>query len=422
MRVSVAAGNFVLRVAVLALVAALANLPALEAAPLSEKADLFEAGKDGYSIYRIPGLVVTAKGTVLAYCEARKGSKGDWGAIDIRIRRSTDGGRTFSAPETISNVAGPKQKNPVALAQNLADPNEVTYNNPVAIAERDGTVHMLFCLEYMRCFAMRSTDDGLTWSKPVEITPTFDEFRSDYAWKVLATGPAHGIQLRTGRLVVPVWLSTGTGGHAHHPSVAATIFSDDSGRTWRRSEIAAVASPEIVDPSETVVVELADGRTMLNMRSDSKQHRRLVVESADGATRWTAPRFDEALLDPICMASIVRVSLAGAQDRNRIVFVNPHNLERADGKAVAGKARDRRNLSVKLSYDEGKTWPVNKSLDPGFGAYSDVAVLPNGTILCLYESGRPTEADPKKTKGYAALTLARFNIEWLTDGKDGARD
>ncbi len=106
------------------------------------------------------------------------------------------------------------------------------------IADRNGTVHMVFCLEYMRCFYQHSDDDGVSWSKPVEITKTFDAFRKDYKWKVLATGPNHSIQLAGGRLLLPVWLSTGSGGNAHRPSVTATIFSDDGGTTWQASEIA----------------------------------------------------------------------------------------------------------------------------------------------------------------------------------------
>jgi sialidase-1 len=277
-------------------------------------------------------------------------------------------------------------------------------------------VHAIFCLEYARCFYLRSDDDGRTWSKPVEITKAFEAFRSEFDWKVLATGPAHGIQLRSGRLVVPVWLSTGTGGHAHRPSVTATIYSDDAGATWHRGDIAVPSTPEWIDPNETVMVELADGRVMLNVRSWSKQHRRLVATSPDGATGWTPPKFDDALLEPICMASIVRHSLAGeAGGRNRILFANPHWLERADGKAQPGFGRDRKNVSVKLSYDEGQTWPVSKSLEAGFSGYSDLAVLPDGTILCFYERG---SIDGKNNFGTGRLTVARFNLAWLTDGAD----
>jgi hypothetical protein len=391
------------------------EVPATQTTAL-EKIDVFEAKTGGYMLYRIPGIVVTAKGTVLAYCEARKSASGDWGTIDILLRRSTDGGRTWGEPHRLADVPGPKQKNPVALKQKLATNDEVTYNNCTLFADRAGPVHALFCLEYARCFYLRSDDDGRTWSKPVEITKAFEAFRSEFDWKVLATGPAHGIQLRSGRLVVPVWLSTGTGGHAHRPSVTATIYSDDSGATWHRGDIAVPSTPEWIDPNETVMVELADGRVMLNVRSWSMQHRRLVTTSPDGATGWTKPEFDDALLEPICMASIVRYSLAGeARGRNRILFANPHWLERADGKAQPGFGRDRKNVSVKLSYDEGQTWPVSKSLEAGFSGYSDLAVLPDGTILCFYERG---SIDGKNNFGTGRLTVARFNLAWLTDGAD----
>jgi sialidase-1 len=105
------------------------------------------------------------------------------------------------------------------------------------------------------------------------------------------------------------------------------------------------------------------------------------------------------------MASIARVS--AKPRKNRIVFSNPDNVSRADGKEIV--RRDRKNVAVKLSYDEAQTWPVNKVLEPGYSGYSDLAVLPDGTILCLYERGA-TRAD--------FLTLARFNLEWLTDGRD----
>jgi len=394
-------------------VASLTSVGAAE--PLLEKIDVFLAGTGGYALYRIPGLVVTAKGTVLAYCEARKNAKGDWGTIDILLRRSTDGGKTWGDAQKLSDVPGPKQKNPAALKQKLATADEVTYNNVVLFADRAGPVHALYCLEYARCFYIRSDDDGLTWTAPVEITKTFDEFRSEYDWQVLATGPGHGIQLRSGRLVVPVWLSLGTGGHAHRPSVTSTVYSDDDGKTWRRGEIAVPNTPELINPNETVVVELADGRVMLNVRSEAKAHRRLVTISADGATGWSPARFDDALLEPICMASIVRYSTIWSHGKNRILFVNPHHLDRADGKTEPGRNRDRKNVSVKLSYDEGATWTVNKSLEAGFSGYSDLAVLPDGTALCFYERG---STDGKSSYSTGLLTVARFNLEWLTDGAD----
>ena len=395
------------------LCAFLLSAPAHAAAPFLEKVDLFEAAKDGYTLYRIPGIVVTKRGTVLAYCEARKSDKGDWGTIDILLRRSTNNGASWQPRVKIADVPGPKAKNAVALAQKLATEGEVTYNNPVAIADAYGTVHFLFCLEYARCFYLRTDDDGLTFSQPVEITGSFDKFRPEYDWKVLATGPGHGIQLRHGRLVVPVWLSLGTGGHAHRPSVTSVIYSDDLGRTWSRGEIAGPNEGDWIIPNETCAVQLADGRVLLNMRSESKANRRLLTTSLDGATGWSKPQFHEQLLEPICMATMVRLS--EAPEKNRLLFANPHNLSRADGKEVAGKNRDRKNVSVKLSYDESATWPVSKTIEPGFSGYSDLAVAKDGTILLFYERGSTDGASIYKT---GSLTVARFNLEWLTDGQD----
>lgn len=375
------------------------------AEPFLEKQDLFTVGEDpAFKIYHIPGIVVTAKGTVLAWCEARRDGS-DWDDIQILLRRSTDEGKTWSAPKSIVDVPGPKQKNAFALKLNHTDPSTVTYNNPVLIADRDGTVHMLFCLEYERAFYQRSEDDGLTWSAPTEITATFGAFKKDYDWKVLATGPNHGIQLKSGRLVVPIWLSTGTGGNAHRPSVTATIFSDDGGRTWQAGEIAVPNTEEWINPNETVAVELKDSSVMLNVRSESKAHRRLVVTSPDGATAWSMPRFDEALLEPICMAGLVRYDHDG---ESLLLFSNPHNLEGGrEGEPEPGKSRARKNLSIKLSRDEGQTWPVNKLLEDGPSAYSDLAVTHSGMILCFY--GRGTKL------GFAgsSLRLARFNLDWL---------
>lgn len=397
-------------VAACLVIAAQGHLQAQSAADaFLEKQDLFKTGDDpAYSIYHIPGVVVTAKGTVLAWCEARKRPAGasDWDDVRILLRRSTDDGKTFSPPQNIANVPGPKTKNPFALRVKGVDPTAVTYNNPVLIADRDGTVHMLFCLEYMRCFYQRSDDDGLTWSVPKEITPAFEAFQAHYPWKVLATGPDHGIQLRSGRLIVPVWLSTGTGGNAHRPSVTATIYSDDQGKTWKAGEIAVPCTDEWINPNETVAIELSDGRVMLNVRSESKAHRRLVTTSPDGASHWSTPKFDDALLEPICMAGMVRYDHGGT---SLILFSNPNNLEKAKGKAEPGKSRDRKNLSVKLSRDEGQTWPVTRAVEPGPSMYSDLAVTKAGTILCFY--GRGTKP------GFAgnALTLARFNLKWLTE-------
>jgi sialidase-1 len=391
-------------------------VPAVRAAePRLDKTDLWEAGKDGYKMYRIPGIVVTAKGTVIAYCEARKHTGGDWDDIRILLRRSTDGGATWSAPAGLPQPAGKFERNPAAVAKKLAKEGQITFNNPVAIVDRNGPVHFVYCVDYGRCFYLRSDDDGATFSKPVEITSTFEQFRKDYDCKVFATGPNHGIQLKNGRLVVATWLSRGTGAGAHSPSALATIYSDDRGKTWQRGDIVANETDPLINPNETVVAQLSDGRVMLNIRNESKENRRAVSFSPDGATKWTRPVFDDQLKEPICMASLCRLSEKGKHDRDRLLFANPDNLLISGKEGTPGSRRDRKNLTVRMSYDEGKTWSVSRVLEPGFSGYSDLAVGPDGTIYCLYERG---SIDGKNIFATKYLTVARFNVEWLSEGKD----
>ncbi len=371
-----------------------------------DQADLFEAKAGGYALYRIPGVVVTAKGSVIVYCEARKTGGSDWGHIDLLARRSADRGKTFGPPALLPTVPGPHRKNPVAAAQKLGKEGEVTYNNPVMIADRDGTVHLLFCVEYMRCFYCRSTDDGQSWSAPREITAAFDAFRPGYDWKVLATGPGHGIQLKGGRLVVPVWLSTGTGGHAHRPSVTSTIVSDDGGATWRRGDVAVPNTAEWVNPNEATVAELPDGRVMLNARSESKANRRLVTISPDGATKWSPPAFDDALVEPICFGSLVTTT----GPRPLVVFSHPNTLEATGKKTSPGSGRDRKNVSLQASTDGGKTWGKARTVEAGWSAYSDLAPAPDGGVYLFYERARMEGTTENR---YGRLTLARIPAAWL---------
>jgi sialidase-1 len=362
-----------------------ANMASAE--PRLETIELFEAGQNGYKIFRIPGVVVTAKGTVLAYCEARK-TGSDWGEIDILLRRSTDGGRTWGAPTRMAEMPEDAKRNPFAPKKGPASDVAITLNNPVAIAGRDGAVHFMYCVEYARCFYRRSDDDGVTFSPAVEITAAFEPFRAAHDWKVLATGPGHGIGLRSGRLLVPVWLSLGSG-DGHGESRVATIYSDDAGKSLLAGEVLHAAD-RLNSPNETIAAEMSDGGVMLNIRHIGKPPLfRAVTTSPTGIGDWAPVRFDESLPEPICMASLV--SLGG----RRLLFSNPHNAVN----------RDRKNLTIKLSEDDGASWHLSRALEPGPSAYSDLAVAPDGMLYCFFERGQ---------KGpYERLTFARFNVEWL---------
>lgn len=367
----------------------------LAADPQLELSDVFAPGMDGIARYRIPGMVVTAQGTVLAYCEARKNDSSDWGEIEIHLRRSTDGGRTWLPSRKIAHRAERIEGNPRKAE---GGQREQTVNNPVAIVDRQtGAIEFLYCVNYARCFSMRSTDDGLTWSNPLETTATFEAFRQKYNWKVIATGPGHGLQIKSGRLVVPIWLAYGNVGD-HKPSASGTIYSDDHGQKWQAGDIAFPDEGDFGDPNETMITELSDGRVMLVARSVSSANRKLIAYSSNGATGWSRPFFHDQLWEPICMASIV----AYPSKPGTVIFSNPHSLELdQNGKEKPAGRGKRKNLSIKLSYDDGKTWPVNKTLDAGPSAYSDLALLPDGRVLCLYEADQ-------------SIACARFNLEWIT--------
>ena len=384
--------------ALLTAILAATSAVALRAAPAPEFFDVFPANSNGVTRHRIPGMVVTTKGTVLAYCEARINNSSDWGEIEIHLRRSTDGGKTWDAPRRIAHRGARLEGNP---RKKSGGEREQTVNNPVAIVDRvTGAIEFVYCVNYARAFAMRSTDDGLTWTDPVDITASFEPFRRHYDWKVIATGPGHGLQLKNGRLVVPIWLAYGAVGD-HKPSASATIYSDDHGRTWRAGDIAFPNSGDFGDPNETMITTTADGRVLLVARNVSKANRKLVSVSADGATGWSTPRFHEQLWEPICMASIVaHPSRPGTQ-----LYSAPHTLARdASGREIPAGRGKRENLSIKLSRDDGKTWPVYRTLEAGPSAYSDLAVLPDGRVLCLYEAGND-------------IRLARFDLAWVEGGR-----
>ena len=242
--------------------------------------------------------MATPRGTIIAYTSARRNlDLGDWSNIDIVLRRSTDSGRTW---EPSRRIAG--------------DSNGTT-DNPVAIVDHQtGVIHFLFQENYAHCFYLRSTDDGRSFSNPVDITYVLEQFRRDYDWHVIAPGPGHAIRLRNGRLLVPIWMSIGNqeapNVRAHRPSAVATIYSDDHRRTWERGDIIDNSSDEIPNPDESSAVQLADGRLMMNTRNESPRHRRIISISPDGISHWSTPKFDEHLYEPVCEVGYVRRDLA----------------------------------------------------------------------------------------------------------------
>jgi sialidase-1 len=346
---------------------------------------LFVAGHAGYHTYRIPALAISTRGTILAFCEGRKHSASDSGDIALLLTRSTDGGRTWSEPQVVWDDAGNTCGNPcpvvdretgtiwLLMTWNLGDDREAQIIDQTSVDTR-------------RAFVTRSEDDGIAWAAPQEITAHVK--KPDWTW--YATGPGTGVQIEhgphEGRLVVPCdHIEAGTRHYYSH-----VIYSDDHGETWKPGG----RTPQH-QVNECQVVELAGNRLMLNMRNyDRSQHSRKVSVSQDGGMTWGDIYPDPALIEPICQASICRYSWPGEGRQDVILFSNPAHEE------------ERVNMTVRLSCDGGKTWPVSRCLHAGPSAYSCLAVLPDGEIACMYEAGHE--------HGYESIVYARFPPKWLT--------
>ncbi|CAG7626963.1 exo-alpha-sialidase [Paenibacillus allorhizosphaerae] len=349
--------------------------------PLFEERQLFEPGEGGYPVFRIPGIVASSNSTLVAYAEARS-TTNDWSKMDLVMKRSTDGGKTWR---------------PLQVLVRNTPSESTTYNNPYMIAEKSrNVVHFLYCKNYHEVFYMKSENGGNDWSDPVNLTDsTIAKFRAEgqqprpYQWKVVATGPGHGIELRNGRLLAPVWLANGPTDRNHGPSVVTTIYSDDKGVTWKTGEI-LYDSAQVKSPGEPTAVELEDGSVMMNIRSGLKM--RSVSVSPDGISRWTPMKPDEALVDPSNFAGIARYSFQAGSGHNRILFTN------------ANDSAHRRNITLRMSEDDGKTWKYSRVIQPGQGAYSDVNVAPDKTIHLLYEQG-------------IGIKAVRLNAAWLMSGE-----
>ena len=363
-------------------------VPAAEAAGTLLRHVLFQARAGGYHTYRIPGLAVTARGTILAHCEARRDTPWDYGPMDVLVRRSRDGGVTWTPPAVL--IAGE--------GDNVA--------NTVMIPDRDtGGVHLLYCRAYKRCFYTHSQDDGVTFAPPVEITEVFEQYRQEYDWTLIATGPGHGLQLRSGRLLVPVWLSTSVD---QRPTLVSVIYSDDQGAHWQRGPVIVRDDDGqgIVNPMEAVAAELRDGRVLLNVRNASPAQRRAVSVSPDGVHDWAPFRFDPQLREPFCMASLCRLP----EPDGALVWANPDNLTRSGqpGTENVGGC-DRKCVTMRLSDDEGLTWAHSRVLEPDWSGYSDLAAGPGPSICCLYESG----CIDNLMWDIAGINFVRFDRSWL---------
>ena len=354
--------------------------------------EVYSAGENHYSTFRIPSIIATARGTLLAFAEARRDGAGDAGDIDLVLKRSLDGGVSWSPLQVVGDNGPNTFGNPCPVVDRatgtiwlLTTQNRGTDREKDIIAGTSQTGPSTSLRAGRTDSVLHSTDDGVTWSAPADITDNVK--RADWTW--YATGPGVGIQTRSGRLVIPGnHAVAGTGVHHSH-----VVFSDDGGRRWQ------IGGSADAGTNESQVAELADGRLMLNMRNHppKAENFRMIATSDDAGRTWSAAKPDAALIEPPAQASLLRLTTAAGSGRNRLLFSNP-----------ASARRER--MTVRMSEDEGASWPISRIVHEGPAAYSSLVVLAVGSIGLLFERG---DRSP-----YEKITYVRFPVEWLTEGKD----
>jgi sialidase-1 len=354
------------------------------AEPLMKHSDVYLSGKDGYAMYRIPAIETAPDGSLLAFAEARKYGGGDPGMegndIDLVLKRSTDGGQTWSAMKIIED---PGEKwsaaNPATIVDRQTNRVWVLYLRAKPGRDTDtarpGT-------DDFQTIARYSDDSGVTWSEPVDLTKAARDM-NDRAWHSSVIGPGGAIQTSRGRLLAAVWKAI------NYNTLA--LFSDDHGRTWQRSQ----SVPGGNWGNECQVVELADGKILMDIRQNSGPHRWLST-SSDGGQTWSKPRPGEKVSAVACAIERYTLKSAG-DDRDRIVWTGP-------------KGPGRKTLVIRVSYDEGQTFTGERLISAEPAAYSDLTILKDKTSGVLWE-----RAD------YRFITFTRLNREFLEPATPAVR-
>ncbi|MER6089619.1 sialidase family protein [Streptomyces bluensis] len=355
-----------------------------------ESSTPFRAGEEGYASFRIPAVVATADGTLLAFCEGRVGSGADFGNIDVVLKRSTDGGRTWGPLEVAAQNGDDLAGNPAPVVLDTGRVLLVHVRNAAHATEDAIRRGQVSAADGRRVWVQYSDDEGRTWSTPKEITETAK--RADWRW--YATTPGHALRLSTGRVVVPANHSlppggqdTGTegkynGGHC--------LLSDDRGTTWRIGYVDD-NTDGYINVNETTAAELPDGRVYFNTRNDSPSPgTRADAHSADGGTTLVKPfRPQAGLVTPVCEGSVLQL-----RDPDLLLYSGP---------ADPGF---RALMTVRVSEDGGTTWRSAHTVDGLPAAYSDLVRVDADTVGLLYETG--------DFSAYETITFRRIPVNALT--------
>ncbi len=341
---------------------------ALSKRSLADLVPIFANGTDGYTCFRIPAIVRTLDGTLLAFAEARLNSCSDFGNVRIVMRSSHNGGKTWSALKTVAEN-GTLQADNAAPVVDTLDPQYPHGRLFLIYSTGDAPESVVLQGKGTRRVWYRtSVDDGATWTAPVEITASVKL----PSWRDYATGPGHALQLTegiyAGRIVVAAYHSEGPPQPVDRSYHSNTFFSDDHGRTWHLG--ATVAIP---GSNESTAAQGPDGAVVMNSRDQRGTHARILSISKDGSQHWHLTFVARDLPDPDCEGSMTSCTLPS--NRSVLIFSN------------AGNRLNRWDLTISVSIDGGLTWPKHTILYPGPAAYSDIVVMPRGRIGILWERG-----------------------------------
>ncbi|MDF1862529.1 MAG: sialidase family protein [Verrucomicrobiales bacterium] len=346
--------------------------------PNLQKTTVFEAGQDGYKVFRIPAVIKAPNGDLLAFCEARQG--GDASEIDLVLKRSSDGGKTWGPIEVV-------QENEDFRSLFGDKEIEITIGNPAPVVdlldpEHPGRIWLPFNLENDRVFVIYSDNSGKSWSPRREITK--DVKKEPWGW--YATGPVHSIQIQhgphKGRLVIPCDHRLSDDGEDRGPNGAHAVLSDDHGKTWRIGALDETYEDGL-NANETTVVELDDGSLYFNTRDQNGKAPGTRGEAwsrdggetfESGSPDWQAFRPVEGVLDlPVVQGALLRAG------KNLLLFSGP------DENGPTGKGRS--DLRIRYSTDEAKSWKDGPLIHTGPAAYSDMVRISDHQIGVLFESG-----------------------------------
>ncbi len=359
--------------------------------PETGKTVVFQNGEEGYNCYRIPAIVRSPNGLLLAFSEGRINDCGDFGNIDIVLKTSADQGATWSKLKVVTRNDGLQTGNS-APVYDLLDPEFPEGRLFLFYNTGTTTEHGVRQGKGVReIWYVASSDHGKTWSAPVNITlfvnkPNMPEFNPQYNfpedWRTYANTPGHALQLSNGRILIPANHSMGPPQDRFAEYRAHAYFTDDHGKTWRLSE-----DVDYPGSNESTAAELPENGLLMSIRNQFGDHPyRLLARSQNGGETWDTVWVATDLPDPICQGSLL--NFKNKRNENLLLHCNPDSQT------------ERCCLTIKISRDGGEHWEKGPVVHAGDAAYSDLVQVDKTTVGALFE-----------TDDYRKIVFAKFSLE-----------